>query len=153
MAKLSYKVSYYIFYVLIALILVVLGLFFMVGYNNPMGEHNAPEHTETLMFLMYAMLTVCVLVTVLGGLAQFAASLKDDPKGAVKSLVAVALFAAVLIGAYVMGSEEPLTMADGSQFTDVTMLKLSDMMIYAIYLLLGVTGIATLVNLSGIFKR
>lgn len=153
MAKLSYKVSYYIFYVLIALILVVLGLFFMVGYNNPMGEYNAPEHTETLMFLMYAMLTVCVLVTVLGGLAQFATSLKDDPKGAVKSLVALALFAAVLIGAYVMGSEEPLTMADGSQFTDVTMLKLSDMMIYAIYLLLGVTGIATLVNLSGIFKR
>ena len=125
----------------------------MVGYNNPMGEYNAPEHTETLMFLMYAMLTVCVLVTVLGGLAQFATSLKDDPKGAVKSLVALALFAAVLIGAYVMGSEEPLTMADGSQFTDVTMLKLSDMMIYAIYLLLGVTGIATLVNLSGIFKR
>ena len=153
MAKLSYKVSYYIFYVLIALILVVLGLFFMVGYNNPMGEYNAPEHTETLMFLMYAMLTVCVLVTVLGGLAQFATSLKDDPKGAVKSLVALALFAAVLIGAYVMGSEEPLTMADGSQFTDVTMLKLSDMMIYAIYLLLGVAGVATLVNLSGIFKR
>ena len=153
MAKLSYKVSYYIFYVLIALILVVLGLFFMVGYNNPMGEYNAPEHTETLMFLMYAMLAVCVLVTVLGGLAQFATSLKDDPKGAVKSLVALALFAAVLIGAYVMGSEEPLTMADGSQFTDVTMLKLSDMMIYAIYLLLAVAGVATLVNLSGIFKR
>ena len=93
------------------------------------------------------------LVTVLGGLAQFATSLKDDPKGAVKSLVALALFAAVLIGAYVMGSEEPLTMADGSQFTDVTMLKLSDMMIYAIYLLLTVAGVATLVNLSGIFKR
>ena len=153
MAKLSYKVSYYIFYVLIALILVVLGLFFMVGYNNPVGEYNAPEHTETLMFLMYAMLAVCVLVTVLGGLAQFATNLKDDPKGAVKSLVALALFAAVLIGAYVMGSEEPLTMADGSQFTDVTMLKLSDMMIYAIYLLLTVAGVATLVNLSGIFKR
>ena len=153
MAKLSYKVSYYIFYVLVVLILVTLGLFFGVGYNNPMGEYNAPEHTETLMFLMYAMLAVCVLVTVLGGLAQFATSLKDDPKGAVKSLVALALFAAVLIGAYVMGSEEPLTMADGSQFTDVTMLKLSDMMIYAIYLLLTVAGVATLVNLSGIFKR
>ena len=153
MAKLSYKVSYYIFYVLIALILLVLGLFFGVGYNNPMGEYNAPEHTETLMFLMYAMLAVCVLVTVLGGLVQFAMSLKDDPKGAVKTLVALALFTAALIGAYVMGSDEPLTMADGSQFTDATMLKLSDMMIYAIYLLLGVTGVATLVNLSGIFKR
>ena len=153
MAKLSYKVSYYIFYVLVALILVTLGLFFGVGYNNPMGEYNAPEHTETLMFLMYAMFAVCVLVTILGGLAQFATGLKDDPKGAMKSVLALVLFAAVLIGAYVMGSEEPLTMADGSQFTDVTMLKLSDMMLYAIYLLLTVTGVATLINLSGIFKK
>ena len=153
MAKLSYKVSYYIFYVLIALILVVLGLFFMVGYNNPMGEYNAPEHTETLMFLMYAMLAVCVLVTVLGGLAQFTTSLKDDPKGAVKSLVALALFAAVLVGAYSMGSAEPLALGDGTIFEDATMLKLSDMMIYSIYLLLTVAGVATLVNLSGIFKR
>ena len=153
MAKLSYKVSYYIFYVLIALILVVLGLFFGVGYNNPMGEYNAPQHTETLIFLMYGFLAVCLLVTILGGLVQFALSLKDDPKGAVKSLLAIALFAGVLVGAYVMGSDEPLTMASGDVFTDVTMLKLSDMMLYAIYLLLTVTGIATLLNLSGIFKR
>ena len=153
MAKLSYKVSYYIFYVLVALILVVLGMFFGVGYNNPMGEYNAPEHTETLIFLMYALFAICVLVTVLGSLALFVSGLKDDPKGAMKSVLALVLFAAVLIGAYVMGSDEPLMMADGTEFTDTTMLKLSDMMIYAIYLLLGVAGIATLVNLSGIFKR
>ena len=153
MAKLSYKVSYYIFYALIALILVVLGLFFGVGYNNPMGDYNAPQHTETLIFLMYGFLALCLLVTVLGGIAQFALSLKDDPMGAVKSLLAIALFAGVLVGAYVMGSEEPLTMASGEVFTDVTMLKLSDMMLYAIYLLLTVTGVATLINLSGIFKR
>ena len=153
MAKLTYKVSYYIFYVLIALILVVLGLFFGVGYNNPMGDYNAPQHTETLIFLIYGFLALCLLVTVLGGLAQFALSLKDDPKGAVKSLVAIALFAGVLVGAYVMGSDEPLTMASGETFTDATMLKLSDMMLYAIYLLLAVTGVATLLNLFGIFKR
>ena len=153
MAKLTYKVSYYIFYVLIALILVVLGLFFGVGYNNPMGDYNAPQHTETLIFLMYGFLALCLLVTVLGGLAQFALSLKDDPKSAVKSLLAIALFAGVLVGAYVMGSDEPLTMASGETFTDATMLKLSDMMLYAIYLLLAVTGVATLLNLFGIFKR
>ena len=34
MTKLSYKVSYYVFYVCIALILVVLALFFGVGYNQ-----------------------------------------------------------------------------------------------------------------------
>ena len=153
MAKLSYKVSYYIFYVLVALILVVLGLFFGVGYNNPMGEHNAPEHTETLIYLMYALFAICVLVTVLGSLALFVGSLKDDPKGAVKSILAVILFAAVLVGAYAIGSAEPITMGDGKVFEDAAMLKMSDMMIYSIYLLLTVAGVATLVNLTGIFKR
>ena len=153
MAKLSYKVSYYIFYVLIALILVVLGLFFCVGYNNPVGEYNAPEHTETLLFLMYGMLGVCVIVTVFGSLAQFFVGLKDNPKGAVKTLVFVGLFVGVLAVAYAMGSAEPITKGDGTVFEDATMLKITDMMIYSIYLLLTVTGVATLLNLSGIFKR
>lgn len=43
MAKLSYKVSYYIMYICFALILVVLGMFYFVGYNNPVGEYNAPN--------------------------------------------------------------------------------------------------------------
>ena len=153
MAKLSYKVSYYIFYVLVALILVVLGMFFGVGYNNPMGEYNAPEHTETLIFLMYALFAICVLVTVLGSLALFVSGLKDDPKGAVKSILAVILFAAVLGGTYAIGSAEPITMGDGKVFEDASMLKITDMMIYSIYLLLTVAGVATLVNLTGIFKR
>ena len=153
MAKLSYKVSYYIFYVLVALILVVLGMFFGVGYNNPMGEYNAPEHTETLIYLMYALFAICVLVTVLGSLALFVGGLKDDPKGAVKSILAVILFAAVLVGAYAIGSAEPITMGDGKVFEDASMLKITDMMIYSIYLLLTVAGVATLVNLTGIFKR
>ena len=53
MAKLSYKVSYYVFYVCIALILIVLGMFYLVGYN----EINAaglvePANTPALMYLM-----------------------------------------------------------------------------------------------------
>ena len=153
MAKLSYKVSYYIFYVLVALILVVLGLFFCVGYNNPMGEYNAPEHTETLIYFMYAMTAICVFVTVFGALAKFVSGLKDNPKGAIKSLVALVLFVGVIAVCYGMASEEPLTMADGSIYNDTMWLKLTDCMIYVMYFLLAVTGVATLVNLSGIFKR
>ena len=153
MAKLSYKVSYYIFYVLIALILVVLGLFFCVGYNNPVGEHNAPEHTETLLFLMYAMLGVCIIVTVVGSLLQFVTSLKDNPKGAMKSLLFVGLFIAVLAVAYTMGSDAPVVKGDGTVFTDAGWLKLTDMTLYAIYFLVATASVATIVNLSGIFKR
>ena len=153
MAKLTYKVSYYIFYVLIALILVVLGLFFCVGYENPVGDYNAPQHTETLLFLMYAMLGVCIIVTVVGSLAQFVTGLKDNPKGAMKSLLFVGLFIAVLAVAYTMGSDAPVVMGDGTEFTDAGWLKLADMTLYAIYFLVATASIATIVNLSGIFKR
>ena len=118
-----------------------------------MGEYNAPEHTETLIYFMYAMTAICVLVTVVGALAKFVAGIKDDPKGAVKSLVALALFAGVIAVAYGMASEEPLTMASGDVINDVTVLKLTDTIIYVCYFLLTITGVATLVNLSGIFKR
>ena len=51
MAKLSYKVSYYIMYICFALILVVLGMFYFVGYNNPVGEYNAPEHIPNIAYI------------------------------------------------------------------------------------------------------
>ena len=153
MAKLSYKASYYVFYVLIALTLLVLGLFFGVGYTNPVGEYNAPENTETLIYFLYIMFGLCVLVTVLGALAQFGTSLKDNPKGAMKSLLGLALFVVVLIIAYGMSSDAPLMMASGETFTDASLLKLSDMMLYSIYGLFTIAAIATILNLTGIFKK
>jgi hypothetical protein len=44
-------------------------------------------------------------------------------------------------------------MASGETFSDATMLKMSDMMIYSIYTLLGVAAVATILNLTGIFKK
>ena len=153
MAKLSYKASYYVFYVLIALTLLVLGLFFGVGYTNPVGEYNAPENTETLIYFMYIMFALCVIVTVLGALAQFGTTLKDNPKNAVKSLLGLALFVVLLIVAYGASSSEPLLMASGETFTDASLLKLSDMMLYSIYSLFVIAALATIVNLTGIFRK
>ncbi len=153
MAKLSYKMSYYVFYVCVALILVVLGMFYGVGYTNPVGEYNEPAHTETLIFLMYAMLGVAVVITLLGALAKFAGSLKDNPAAAIKSLVGLILLVVLLLVTYNIGSDAPVLMADGNTFTDVTMLKVTDMLIYSTYILFGIAALGTLVNLSGIFKR
>ena len=153
MTKLSYKVSYYALYVMMALIIVVLGLFFGVGYTNPVGDYNAPEHTETLIFFMYAMFGICVLVTILGALVQFFALLRDNPRGAMKSLFILALFVGVLGISYAIASDEVLVMADGTEFTDVAWLKGTDMIIYSIYILLVGAAVSTLVNLSGLLKK
>ena len=154
MAKLSYKVSYYVFYVCIALILVVLGMFFGVGYN----ETNAaglvePANTPALMYLMYGMFAVTVIATLIGAIAQFGGALKDNPKGAVKSLLGLILLVVLLIVTYNIGSSETVVLGDGSEYSDVTMLKVSDMLLYSTYVLFGIAAIGTLINLSGIFKE
>ena len=154
MAKLSYKVSYYVFYVCIALILVVLGMFFGVGYN----ETNAaglvePANTPALMYLMYGMFAVTVIATLIGAIAQFGGALKDNPKGAVKSLLGLILLVVLLIVTHNIGSSETVVLGDGSEYSDVTMLKVSDMLLYSTYVLFGIAAIGTLINLSGIFKK
>ena len=154
MAKLSYKVSYYVFYVCIALILVVLGMFFGVGYN----ETNAaglvePANTPALMYLMYGMFAVTVIATLIGAIAQFGGALKDNPKGAVKSLLGLILLVVLLIVTYNIGSSETVVLGDGSEYSDVTMLKVSDMLLYSTYVLFGIAAIGTLINLYGIFKK
>ncbi|WP_455672050.1 hypothetical protein [Phocaeicola sp.] len=152
MAKLSYKMSYYALYACIALILVVFVMFYAVGYNNPVGEYNEPAHTETLIYLMYAMFAICVAVTLIGAIAQFGAALRDNPKSAIKSLLGIVLLVVVLAVSYSIGSDASVMTGTGA-YTDAFWLKITDMLIYSIYLLLGVAAVGTLINLSGIFKR
>ena len=154
MAKLSYKVSYYVFYVCIALILVVLGMFFGVGYN----ETNAaglvePANTPALMYLMYGMFAVTVIATLIGAIAQFGGALKDNPRGAIKSLLGLILLVLLLVVTYNMGSSETVVLGGGAEYSDVTMLKVTDMFLYSTYVLFAIAAIGALVNLSGIFKR
>lgn len=154
MAKLSYKVSYYVFYVCIALILVVLGMFYGVGYSktNAAGLVE-PANTPALMYLMYGMFAVTVVATLIGAIAQFGGALKDNPKGAIKSLIGLILLIVLLIVTYNIGSSETVIMGGGTEYTNVTMLKVTDMLLYSTYVLFGLAAIGTLINLSGILKK
>lgn len=154
MAKLSYKVSYYVFYVCIALILVVLGMFYGVGYSETNAAGSVePANTPALMYLMYGMFAVTVIVTLIGAIAQFGGALKDNPKGAIKSLIGLILLIVLLIVTYNIGSSETVIMGGGTEYTNVTMLKVTDMLLYSTYVLFGLAAIGTLINLSGILKK
>ena len=154
MAKLSYKLSYYVFYVCIAAILVVLGLFYCVGYNvtNAAGL-TEPTNTPALMYLMYGMFALCVAVTVIAALIQFGSALKDNPKAALISFMGLILLAVVLIITYNMGSDETMMLGGGVTYDNKFLLKLTDMFLYSTYVLLIVAAIGTLLNLLGIFKQ
>ena len=140
--KLSYKISYYILYALFAIILVVLGLFFFGGeMTEPIvPELSNPAHTETLLYLIYAVLGATIAVTVLAFVFQFGAALKENPVKAIKSLFGVILLGLVLVVTWTMGSEEPLAMPGYDGTDNVPFwLKLTDMFLYSIYFLLIVT--------------
>ena len=140
--KLSYRISYYILYALFAIILIVLGLYYFGGeMDSPIvPELSNPANTEALIFLMYALLGLTVAATVIAFLAQFVASLKENPVSAIKSLAGVVFLVIVLIVSWVLGSDTHLVLP-GYDGTDNVLcwLKLTDMFIYSIYFLLFVT--------------
>ena len=71
MAKLSYKISYYILYAMFAVILVVIGLFFFGGDAQGdavvMGvdpEMWQPAYTDALLYLTYALFAIVSVAAV-----------------------------------------------------------------------------------------
>jgi hypothetical protein len=129
-------------------------MFYGVGYS----ETNAaglvePANTPALMYLMYGMFAVTVIATLVGAIAQFGGALKDNPKGAIKSLIGLILLIVLLIVTYNIGSSETVIMGGGTEYTNVTMLKVTDMLLYSTYVLFGLAAIGTLINLSGILKK
>lgn len=145
MSKLTYKLSYYVLYAMFAVILVILGLFYMGGeMAAPMVPDMAnPANTDALLYLMYGLFIIAVVVTVIAFIYQFGTALKDNPKGAVKSLLGLVLIVVVLIATWSMGSSETLVLPgyDGTENVPFW-LKLTDMFLYTIYLLLVVTIVA-----------
>ena len=116
MAKLSYKVSYYVLYAMFAIILVVLGLFYFGGdaqgdavLMSVDSEMWQPAQTDALIYLTYALLAVAVIATLVGVLFQFGSALKDNPGAALKSLIGLIVLIVVVVIAWTMGSDEPLT--------------------------------------------
>ena len=112
-----------------------------------------PANTPALMYLMYGMFAVTVVATLIGAIAQFGGALKDNPKGAIKSLIGLILLIVLLIVTYNIGSSETVIMGGGTEYTNVTMLKVTDMLLYSTYVLFGLAAIGTLINLSGILKK
>ncbi|MCE2617158.1 MAG: hypothetical protein ACTTKN_08195 [Phocaeicola sp.] len=153
MAKLSYKFSYRILYVLFAIIIVVLGLFYFVGYNNPMGEYNAPQHTETLIILLYALAIFAFVMFFIGKFTHVVSLLKNEPKQGLRFLIFDIVLIALLAITWAIGSTDPVTLTDGSVFSDASMIKLTDCMLNSLYILLIVGVVGLLLNLSGIFKK
>ena len=154
MSKLTYKVSYYALYVMFALIIAVIALFYFGGNAEGAAvlagvdpEMWQPANTDALLYLMYALFGVAVLATLVGAIFKFGSALRDNPVNALKSLLGLILLVAVLVITWSMGSEEPLRIPGYDGADNVPFwLKLTDMFLYSIYFLFGATVVAIIIN-------
>jgi len=132
---------------------IVFGLFYFGGDEALYkGKYWNPAYLETLLFWLYAMLTLCVGGMLLFAVMQFASSFTRNVKGSIASLAVLGGFVLLMILAYSMGDATPMAgiNASSQMYNTEFWLKLSDMWIYALYIMLT---LATLLIIAGSVKK
>ena len=140
--KSAEQVSQRIFYILIALVVLVFGLFFLVGYDMPFEENpdfNAPLFTDVLIGLMWLFLV--------GGIGLAIYSMWKDYRGSRSEAVVNGVpvrrifritwigLLALLVLTFALGSSAPM-LINGENYADWLWLKLSDMFVITSLLML-----------------
>ena len=161
-ADLCSKVSKISFYVTMAVSLLIIGLFFTVGFGNTETINNndmrAPQFTDALLYWIYALTAIAVVLVLVFSLISFAKNFKDSPLGALKGLLGVLLLVALFGVAYALASEEPI-FVNGKQLADsdgnpiaASSYILTDVLIYVQYALFAACALATAFGLLNISK-
>ncbi|WP_319504607.1 hypothetical protein [Bacteroides graminisolvens] len=135
------KVSGSVLYVILAITIIVAGLFFFGGEDpNPLvPDMSQPVYTDSLIYLMYVLLGITIVITLAAAVYQFVMNFIDSPKAAIKSLASIIVLVGLLIVAWAAGSEQALVMPgyDGAENVPFW-LKLTDMFLYTIYIMMAV---------------
>ena len=152
------KIASIVYYALLAISVVVLVLFFCVGFGNmeslPSGYYKSPQFTDLLMYWMYALAVICGACTVYGAVTAKGGQVDSNmPKwGKTLATVSLWLFVPVMIVTWFLGSKAPIMTGTGL-YEDAFWLQATDAIIYTVYVLLVVTAVALVASLSGIFKK
>ncbi len=152
------KIASIVYYVLLALSVVVLVLFFCVGFGNqeslPSGFYKSPQYTDLLMYWMYALAAICGVCTLVGAVTAKGGKIDSNMPAWGKALATIGLwlFIPVLVVAWFMSNATPIMTGTGL-YEDAFWLQATDAIIYTVYVLLGVTALALIVGLTGIFKK
>ncbi len=118
----------YIKYVLLVLCVVIF-VAAMAMYDSA-----NPRDINAGLDLLFNISAILVILTIVSAIAMPLIGILQNPKAAVKSFVGFALVAVMFIVAYVMSSEEPITLASGRVIDSVGELKFADTSLYAMYI-------------------
>ncbi|MDR0743074.1 MAG: hypothetical protein LBF05_01780 [Tannerella sp.] len=140
------KISSWTLLIVAIISIAVFALFYLGGDGDPIGERRNPVYTGELLYWGYILLGICALSMILFGITQFANKFKINPQSALMALGVLVGFVILLIVAYSIGDATPLLgiNADSQQYNVESWLKITDMWLYAMYILLGLAVVAIL---------
>lgn len=134
------KISSTVLLVIAALAVVVFAMFLFGGFVDPAAAKPEPRYTNLLLYLCYGVLIASVLVLLGFAIWGFVNNLRTNPRKAMGGLIALVALVVMLGITYAIGSTEHLALgADFTQYNTDFYLKISDMWLYSIYTVLGIT--------------
>lgn len=145
------KTSSTIFLVSIIISIIVIALFIFGGQVAPeqklVADQSQPVFTDLMLYWAYILLAVTIVALVVLAAFSFISSLKSSPKSAMGGLIAAIALIVILGLTYAIGSGELLNIP-GYEGTDnnPSTLKMTDMWIYSMYVMLGLSIVAILVT-------
>lgn len=145
------KISQRVFYTFVGLIVVVLALFFLVGYDMPFMDNpdfNAPLFTDVLIILMWLMLLVAIALAIFSVVRGKRLDLKQEavvngvPEGKIVRFTWLGTLLLVIL-TFALSSSSPM-LVNGEEYIDWLWLKVADMFVYSSIILL-VVAIGTVI--------
>ncbi|MBO5881204.1 MAG: hypothetical protein J6Q57_06230 [Paraprevotella sp.] len=159
MAAKKYMTSYYVLYACFAIIILTFAVFFGYGYDNMEGDYNAPVCTEGLMWLMYGMFAVTAILAVWSvvrgakiSMATKGGDISGVPGGKVTAASMALLVISLIVGLVPNLNETEFVAADGT-VTTAAMVTVTDMFMVSIYIMLLLTTLAVVFNMTGLMKK
>lgn len=144
--------------VLVGIIAVAFGAFYLIGYDNPYEENpsfNAPKLTNVILIISYLLIIGTILLTVFSLVMAFrnrnksAAVVNNVPAARIAYIVSSSVVL-LLVLTFLFGSSAPMTI-NGKQYAQTLWLKTADMFIFTALAML-VAAIAA-VAYSSLNKR
>ncbi len=154
------QISTRVLYVLLAVIVLLFGAFFLVGYDTPFEDDptfNAPLFTDAVLVFIYILtaatvaLTACAVYRSIRGRDKTADTINNIPAAKIVWLT-TGLTAASLVLTFLFGSSEPVDI-NGVKYSDVFWLKATDMFINTALILLFIAVCGVVFGLSGYNRK
>ncbi len=146
--KVLTRVTGIIAILLLAVSIVLVGLMYMgpsAGTIESAGGdvYNVPATTDTLIYWCYALLIATAVAAVGFAIAKFVNNLIVNPKGGIKTIVTLVVFALIFVVAWNLGSPEKMSIFgyEGNQ-NEGFWAQLTDMIIYVCYTLFALVFLA-----------